>query len=60
MYNYRQHFISEETARTLEEADARIDALNAEIREIHDGPAEWWYEAEPLYQALFEAWGVFR
>ena len=60
MYNYRQHDISEATARALESADARIDALEAEIREIYRDSEEWWcVEAEPLYKALEEAWSVF-
>ena len=60
MYNYRQHDISEATARALESADARIDALEASIREIYRDSEEWWcVEAEPLYKALEEAWGVF-
>ena len=60
MYNYRQHDISEATARALESADARIDALEARIREIYRDSEEWWcVEAEPLYKALEEAWSVF-
>ena len=61
MYNYRQHDISEATAKRLEEADARIDALNAEIREISRDSKEWYdEEAESLYEALGKAWAVFR
>ena len=61
MYNYRQHDISEATAKRLEEADARIDALNAEIREISRDSKEWYdEEAESLYEALEEAWDAFR
>ena len=60
MYNYRQHDISEATARALESADARIDALEARIREIYRDSEEWWYEAEPLYEALDKAWDAFR
>ena len=61
MYNYRQHDISEATAKRLEEADARIDALNARIREIYRDPKEWWdEEAESLYEALDKAWDAFR
>ena len=60
MYNYRQHDISEATAKRLEEADARIDALEASIREIYRDSEEWWsVEAEPLYKALEEAWSAF-
>ena len=59
MYNYRQHDISEATAKRLEEAEARIDALNVGIREIYRDSEEWWYEAEPLYEALEEAWRAF-
>ena len=60
MYNYRQHDISEATAKRLEEADARIDALNAEIREISRDSKEWYdEEAESLYEALEEAWSAF-
>ena len=60
MYNYRQHDISEATAKRLEEADARIDALEASIREIYRDSEEWWcVEAEPLYKALEEAWSTF-
>ena len=60
MYNYRQHDLSAETIARLEEADARIDALNASIREIYRDSEEWWcVEAEPLYKALEEAWSVF-
>ena len=60
MYNYRQHDISEATAKRLEEADARIDALEAGIRKIYRDSEEWWcVEAEPLYKALEEAWSVF-
>ena len=59
MYNYRQHNLSAETIARLEEADARIDALNAGIREIYRDSEEWWYEAEPLYEALEEAWEAF-
>ena len=61
MYNYRQHDISEATARALENADARIDALEAEIREISRDSKEWWdEEAESLYEALDKAWDAFR
>ena len=61
MYNYRQHYLSEETARALENADARIDALEASIREIYRDPKEWYdEEAESLYEALEEAWSAFR
>ena len=61
MYNYRQHDISEATARALESADARIDALEAEIREIYRDSKEWWdEEAEQLYEALDKAWDAFR
>ena len=61
MYNYRQHDISEATAKRLEEADARIDALNAEIREISRDSKEWYdEEAESLYEALDKAWDAFR
>ena len=60
MYNYRQHDISEATAKRLEEAEARIDALEASIREIYRDSEEWWcVESEPLYKALEEAWSVF-
>lgn len=60
MYNYRQHDLSEATARALESADARIDALEASIREIYRDSEEWWcVEAEPLYKALEEAWSAF-
>ena len=41
MYNYRQHDLSAETIARLEEADARIDALVARIREIHRDSKEW-------------------
>ena len=61
MYNYRQHDISEATAKRLEEADARIDALEARIREIYRDSKEWYdEEAESLYEALEKAWAVFR
>ena len=61
MYNYRQHDISEATAKRLEEAEARIDALEAEIREISRDSKEWYdEEAESLYEALEKAWAVFR
>ena len=61
MYNYRQHDISEATAKRLEEADARIDALNASIREIYRDPKEWYdEEVESLYEALDKAWSAFR
>lgn len=60
MYNYRQHDLSEATARALENADAGIDALEAGIREIYRDAEEWWYEAEPLYEALDKAWSAFR
>ena len=61
MYNYRQHDISEATAKRLEEAEARIDALEAEIREISRDSKEWWdEEAESLYEALDKAWDAFR
>ena len=60
MYNYRQHDISEATAKRLESADARIDALEAEIREISRDSKEWYdEEAESLYEALEEAWSAF-
>ena len=59
MYNYRQHDLSAETIARLEEADARIDALEAGIRAIYRDSEEWWYEAEPLYEALEEAWSAF-
>ena len=61
MYNYRQHDISEATARALESADARIDALEARIREIYRDSKEWYdEEAESLYEALDKAWDAFR
>ena len=61
MYNYRQHDISEATAKRLEEAEARIDALEAEIREISRDSKEWYdEEAESLYEALYKAWDAFR
>ena len=61
MYNYRQHDISKATARALESADARIDALEAEIREIYRDSKEWYdEEAESLYEALGKAWEAFR
>ena len=61
MYNYRQHDLSAETIARLEEADARIDALNAGIREIYRDPKEWYdEEVESLYEALDKAWEAFR
>ena len=61
MYNYRQHDISEATAKRLEEAEARIDALEAKIREISRDSKEWYdEEAESLYEALYKAWDAFR
>ena len=61
MYNYRQHDISEATAKRLEEAETRIGALEAEIREISRDSKEWYdEEAESLYEALEKAWAVFR
>ena len=61
MYNYRQHDISEATARALESADAHIDALEASIREIYRDPKEWYdEEVEALYEALDKAWAVFK
>ena len=61
MYNYRQHDISEATARALESADTRIDALEASIREIYRDPKEWYdEEVESLYEALDKAWAVFK
>ena len=61
MYNYRQHDLSEATARALENADARIDALEASIREIYRDSKEWYdEEAESLYEALGKAWEAFR
>ena len=61
MYNYRQHDISEATAKRLEEAETRIDALEAEIREIYRDSKEWYdEEAESLYEALGKAWEAFR
>ena len=61
MYNYRQHDLSAETIARLEEADARIDALNADIRETYRDPKEWYdEEVELLYEALDKAWSVFR
>ena len=61
MYNYRQHDLSAETIARLEEADARIDALVARIREIHRDSKEWYdEEAESLYEALDKAWAVFK
>ena len=61
MYNYRQHDISEVTAKRLEEAEARIDALEASIREIYRDPKEWYdEEVESLYEALDKAWSAFR
>lgn len=59
MYNYRQHDISEATAKRLEEADARIDALNAEIHAIFCEADGWEYEVVPLYDALEKAWEAF-
>ena len=61
MYNYRQHDISEATARALESADARIDALEAEIREIYRDSKAWYdEEAESLYEALGKACEALR
>ena len=61
MYNYRQHDISEATAKRLEEAEARIDALEASIREIYRDPNEWYdEEVESLYEALDKVWDAFR
>ena len=61
MYNYRQHDLSEATTRALESADARIDALEASIRETYRDPKEWYdEEVESLYEALDKAWAVFR
>lgn len=61
MYNYRQHDLSEATARALENADARIDALEASIRETYRDPKEWYdEEVEALYEALDKAWEAFR
>ena len=61
MYNYRQHDLSEATAKRLEEAEARIDALEASIREISRDSKEWYdEEAESLYEALDKAWEAFR
>ena len=61
MYNYRQHDLSEATARALENADARIDALEASIRETYRDPKEWYdEEVEALYEALDKAWAVFK
>ncbi len=61
MYNYRQHDISEATACALESAEARINALEASIREIYRDPKEWYdEEAESLYEALDKAWDAFR
>ena len=60
MYNYRQHDISEATAKRLEETEARIDALNAEINAIFCEADGWEYEVVPLYDALEEAWDAFR
>ena len=61
MYNYRQHDLSEATAKRLEEAEARIDALEASIREIYRDPKEWYdEEVESLYEALDKAWSAFR
>lgn len=59
MYNYRQHDISEATAKRFEEADARIDALNAEINAIFCEADGWEYEVVPLYDALEKAWEAF-
>ena len=55
MYNYRQHDISEATARALESAEARINALEAELRATDYG-GEW----ELLWDALDKAWDAFR
>ena len=61
MYNYRQHDISEATACALESAEARINALEASIREIYRDPKEWYdEEVESLYEALDKAWSAFR
>ncbi len=61
MYNYRQHDLSEATAKRLEEAEARIDALEASIRETYRDPKEWYdEEVESLYEALDKAWSAFR
>ena len=61
MYNYRQHDLSEVTACALESAEARIDALEARIREIYRDSKEWYdEEAESLYEALGEAWSAFK
>ncbi len=59
MYNYRQHDLSAETIARLEEADARIDALNAEIHAIFCEADGWEYEVVPLYDALEKAWEAF-
>lgn len=55
MYNYRQHDISEATACALESAEARINALEAELRATDYG-GEW----ELLWDALDKAWDAFR
>ena len=55
MYNYRQHDLSEATARALESAEARINALEAELRATDYG-GEW----ELLWDALDKAWDAFR
>ena len=56
MYNYRQHDLSEATARALENADAGIDALEEAISSCHYYDLEWDY----LWDALHEAWEVFK
>ena len=55
MYDYRQHDLSEATARALESAEARINALEAEIRSCDYG-----WEWDFLWDALHEAWEVFK
>ena len=56
MYNYRQHDLSEATARALENADAGIDALEEAISSCHF----YDFEGDYLWDALHEAWEVFK
>lgn len=54
MYNYRQHDLSEETARFLEEGDRRITSAEELYRELpaRDKQEHWEYIQE-LYDEYF-------
>lgn len=59
MYNYRQHFISEETAKALEEAE---DYINEALDLANEATSNRdFMDAQFYYEKAYEKWDeVFR